>query len=198
MIENHLENDILFSAFDIKLSEPTQREQIFSFITDLKQKSQIIDVQAFKCNSLLSEKHLLSAIWHAWNGFKNKTVISDSLSVEFLLYASGQRQISKALKFFGLEKTVSEFSLVIFQSTPINKDSIFSDLEFSHNFKNIVNISFIDNVENRKVLCSIFNYSFKDNIDELNEIRDSSDLENYILTSISNLVFETRNKESQN
>ena len=101
-------NDICFSAFDIELKNPLTPKHILTYVQEVKHnQTRILDVQAFRHDSVFNQNHLLSAVWHAWNGFKNNYTISNSLSIEFLLYLSGQRQIAKAIEFFGLKGEMS-------------------------------------------------------------------------------------------
>jgi tRNA threonylcarbamoyladenosine modification (KEOPS) complex Cgi121 subunit len=187
-IDNIQPEKILFSAFDIELNRSISKDKIISMLNDIKfHNTNIIDLQAFRFNSLLSEKQLLSAIWHAWNGYKNELMISDMLSIEFLLYVSGQRQISKALKFFGLEFELDKFSLVIFHKEPILEKQFIS-FPF---IRNISELRIINTNEKTKFLAKIFNFNFRVNDDFLSSQDDFIKLENYILSSISNLVFET-------
>jgi len=157
----------------------------------LKKHKELIGVQAFKFDSVLSEAHLLSAVWHAWNGFKNGLTISDSLSIEFLLYLSGQRQISKAIQIFGLKDEVKKFSIIFFHENEIFKENL--NLSYISNSKiSVINkLTISDSMEKRIHLASIFEY----NLDQNSKVLEGEDgfnkLENYILTSISNLVFET-------
>ena len=200
MIKNSVPDNVYFSAFDIFLVEPLSKNDIVSFVQDLKNSSsKILDAQAFKYNSLLSEAHLLSAIWHSWTGFKNNMMISGSLSVEFLLYASGQRQISKALDFFGIGGSESKFSVVLFQNENIIREEIFTHSSFIQLINKVENLSFVDSLEKRKNLSRIFNYKTYNSMQQLNDSSSLKKLENYILTSISNLVFESPHlKEIQN
>ena len=184
-------DSILFSTFDIELLTFQSSKKIMAYIQDIKSRtSQILDLQAFRIDSLLSTNQMLSAIYHAWNGFKNNITISNQISVEFLLYVSGQRQISKAIEFFGLEKEEKEFSLIIFHGQEIEKEKLISLLSEDKIIKNISNLTLTDKPEKRKCLANIFGYKIQENTTFLTSKEGFKKLENFILTSISNLVFE--------
>ena len=189
-----LTSESLFcSVFDVELVQSLQRDRIIGLIREVTSTFEaILDFQAFKYDSLLSKRQLLSAVWHAWNGFKNDQTISNLLSIEFLLYVSGQRQISKALEFFGLERTASKFSLIFFHTQTIENDSFTSKLKEQSLIKNVMPFELSDTIEKRKRLEHIFDFK----IDEGKKAPLTKDsfltLENYILTSIANVVFETK------
>ena len=126
-------------------------------------------------------------------------MISGSLSVEFLLYASGQRQISKALGYFGIEGPESKFSIVLFHNANFIKDEIFAHSSFKKLINKVTNLSLVDSLEKRKNLARIFNFDTFNSFQQLNDSNSLKKLENYILTSISNSVFESPHlKEIQN
>ncbi len=58
--------------------------------------------QIFDNRYIWGQKHISSAVWHAWNAFLNNRMISKSLSMEILLYAAGFRQIKKAIELLGV------------------------------------------------------------------------------------------------
>lgn len=199
MDQQHNLDDIYFSAFDVKLVHPVTTKLILDYLQNIvKNNKQIIAIQAFKYDSLISEKQLLSAIWHAWNGFKNNITISNLLSVEFLLYVSGQRQISKALKYFGLGKEVQEFSFVAFQESNIEKEQLLTLFSEDTLIKEITLPKFTDTPEKRKELALVFELVAQDENALVNKNEGFTILENYILTSISNVVFEASKSKANN
>ena len=58
--------------------------------------------------------HLVSAAEHALRAFERGTNSSSSLGLETVLYASGERQISRALEKMGLKPGREEVALVLF------------------------------------------------------------------------------------
>ena len=55
-------------------------------------------IQAFDAKKEASEQHIRSAVQKALRAFRKKRNISQDLSMEMLLYAAGERQISRALE----------------------------------------------------------------------------------------------------
>lgn len=56
--------------------------------------------------------HLFSAVAHARRAFERGTNSSNTLGMEVILYASGERQISKAKRKMGLHKDTERVALV--------------------------------------------------------------------------------------
>lgn len=59
---------------------------------------------------------------NALKAFKKKTNISNNVAVESLLYASGQRQIIKAVKMLGIKQDSSEIATLIIAENKHEKD----------------------------------------------------------------------------
>jgi KEOPS complex subunit Cgi121 len=77
-----------------------------------------IPLQFFDANVIAGEQHLLFATLNALTAFEQGYRISENLAVEILLYASGQRQISKAIELIGLKSNTSEIAAVFLSATP--------------------------------------------------------------------------------
>ena len=146
-----------------------------------------MDIQFFKRDVLLSETHLKSAVWHACKAMQNKHSISNSISLEFLLFASGQRQISKALKYFGVDDYETFVSIVIFHNKEEKATFDLENILKSHfTTLTIKEISFTTSDKKLSQLIKLFNSPFT-----IAEIKDDLvKFEKYLLTCVSNLVFE--------
>ena len=191
--------NIHFSAFDVELTNTLEPKKIIAYLQELKHlDKRILDIQSIRYDSILSNNHLLSAVWHAWNGFINKYTISNSFSIEFLLYVSGQRQITKALEFFGLQDETTNFSMIIFQDREIPRKELLSLISANKIIKEISPIKFTDGLEKRKKLTEIFDYQIGKSDDLLIGDHGFNQLEKYILSTIANLVFETSNSTIEN
>jgi KEOPS complex subunit Cgi121 len=70
-------------------------------------------IQLFDARFVAGKQHLYFAAINALNAFEKKTNISNSLAVETLLYASGQRQINKAVKMLGIAQNTTEVAALI-------------------------------------------------------------------------------------
>ena len=56
----------------------------------------------------------MSAAEHAERAIREGTNVAKSLAVEFVLYASGERQIADALAKVGIREDTTEFAVVLF------------------------------------------------------------------------------------
>ncbi|UCH01313.1 MAG: hypothetical protein JSV20_05360 [Candidatus Bathyarchaeota archaeon] len=75
-----------------------------------------IPIQLFDADFIAGKKHLFFASLNALKAFKQKNNISDSLEIESLIYASGQRQINIAIEMVGIKLTTSRIAVLIFLS----------------------------------------------------------------------------------
>lgn len=71
-------------------------------------------VQLMRASMVFGRIHLESAIDHAIRSFEQGRNASNSLATETLLYASGTRQIDRAIKKMGIREGDSEIALVAF------------------------------------------------------------------------------------
>ncbi len=81
-------------------------------LNQIRKRIRDIPLQVFDANCIAGTRHLLFATLNALNSFEQNQNISESLEVEILLYASGQRQISKAIDTVGLKQDTSEVAVV--------------------------------------------------------------------------------------
>jgi len=78
----------------------------------LKEKGSCV-VQVFNADLIAGWEHLFFAAFNALKAFESKRNISKTLSMEILLYASMQRQISNALKLIGVRPDLSRVAVII-------------------------------------------------------------------------------------
>lgn len=182
-------DELNFSAYDITFSLDISRKEILSWINQVKNdQKNISDIQPLRQNSLFSVTHLKSSIWHAWHAFLNKKSISNNLSVEFLLYASGQRQISKAFDFLGIKQKENCLSFVIFHTKPLDIDEVKEIIGANFKDYQIRTMKLTQNIDKINAYCKFFSYDLQ--IEEMKNEHILKELEDYILTCISNLVFD--------
>jgi KEOPS complex subunit Cgi121 len=79
----------------------------------IKNEYEKLVIQLFDADYIAGYEHLFHAILNALKTFNQKRNISDSLEFEILLYASGQRQISKALTMLGIKPVSSNIAALI-------------------------------------------------------------------------------------
>lgn len=70
-------------------------------------------VQLMNSSFIVDEWHLLAAAQNAVNALKGDYMISRSLDVEAAVYASGQKQISKALSQVGVRDHTADIAVVV-------------------------------------------------------------------------------------
>ena len=73
-------------------------QQVLSF----SQENKIV-IQAFNADVIYGKNHLASAVEHAVRAMKRKTNTTNSLAMEILLYASGERQLKLAIPKMGVK-----------------------------------------------------------------------------------------------
>lgn len=113
MIELHEFNKYL----SIQGFEEVRISNIDGFFKRIRREIRHIPLQVLDANFIAGEKHLLFAALNALNAFKQGQNISESLEVEVLLYASGQRQIRKAIELLGLKQDTSEIAVAFIAAT---------------------------------------------------------------------------------
>jgi len=74
-------------------------------------------VQFFDANLIAGQEHLFFAALNALKAFEGKTNISNSLSVETLLFACAQRQIKKAVELIGIKSESSRVAVLVIADT---------------------------------------------------------------------------------
>jgi len=94
---------------------------INAFFTRIRTEIEPNPIQVLDASFVAGEKHLLFTVLNALNAFEQGHNISESLEVEVLLYASGQRQIRKAIERLGLKPATSEIAVVVITAT---KDAV--------------------------------------------------------------------------
>lgn len=70
------------------------------------------NVQLFDANKIAGPDHLYFACLNALEAFKNNANISKSIDFEILLYASGQRQIKRAIEMLGVSASTRNVAVV--------------------------------------------------------------------------------------
>ncbi len=84
-----------------------------------------VAVQFFNADLVATWEHLYFAVLDALMAFRTKRNISKSLAVEFMLYASAQRQIRKAIDRIGVKTGRSNIAIVV---SGENRDAVESTL----------------------------------------------------------------------
>ena len=72
--------------------------------------------------------HLESAVFHARRAFERGANASNTLGMEVILYASGERQISKAKKKMGLHQGTERVAVVVLEPREADIDKVLKEL----------------------------------------------------------------------
>jgi KEOPS complex subunit Cgi121 len=82
-----------------------------------------VEVLVLRADMVFGSDHIRSALYHAKKAMRDGRNASESLSMETLLYASGERQLSSAIKKMSVDEGCDE--VVIAQLTPgtVDKES---------------------------------------------------------------------------
>jgi len=70
-------------------------------------------IQAFNADVIYGKSHLVSAVDHAIRAIERKTNTTNSLAMEILLYAAGERQLKLAIPKMGVKKGNVNIAFVI-------------------------------------------------------------------------------------
>jgi len=80
-------------------------------VLDFAQEHHVI-IQVFDADMIYGKNHLISAIQHAVRAMKRKTNTTNSLGMEILLYASGERQLKLAIPKMGIKSGRGDIAFV--------------------------------------------------------------------------------------
>ena len=81
-------------------------------ITSFAQDNSVV-IQAFNADLIYGKNHLISAVDHAVRAMERKTNTTNSLAMEILLYAAGERQLKLAIPKMGVKKGVANIAFVV-------------------------------------------------------------------------------------
>jgi len=79
-------------------------------------KEEDLVIQACDARVIYGKDHLFSATTHAKRAFQQGTNATNSLALEILLYAAGERQIQKAIKKIGVKKGKQQIAFILTDS----------------------------------------------------------------------------------
>ncbi len=128
-------------------------DNVEDFLDRIKKisKEKNITIQALDADKLAGEKHIRFAVEKAMNSFKAGTNIANDLAKEIMLYASGTRQISKAMRL-GIHKGKNNIALVAVGEEP--------DLSAFNEIKPELVLEY--NVSKKNVIMEVFNITVEE------------------------------------
>jgi tRNA threonylcarbamoyladenosine modification (KEOPS) complex Cgi121 subunit len=86
-------------------------DEFLEKITSFCEKNSIV-IQVFNAEMIFEDTHLVSAYEHAKRAFEQKTNTTNSLAMEILLYASGERQLKLAIPKIGVKKGQADIAFI--------------------------------------------------------------------------------------
>jgi KEOPS complex subunit Cgi121 len=92
-----------------------QIEQLINSINKWGEQRRLL-IQAFDADLVYGKSHLICALEHALRAIKEKRNFASTLALETLLYTSGKRQISDAIKLMGIKKGKDKNIALLFAS----------------------------------------------------------------------------------
>lgn len=94
------------------LCEEPITKNLFDNILEISRKENIV-IQLFDSEKIATWKHLFIAALNAIAAFKQSRNVASQLSLEILLYATGQRQIKDAINLLGVSKQTRKVAVLI-------------------------------------------------------------------------------------
>jgi len=94
----------------------------FSNINNLK-------IQVFDANLIFGKNHIVTSINHALRSIENNKHTTNSIEMEIMLYASGERQLKLAIPKMGIKKNTKNIAFILI-SDNITNDIIKKLLKF--------------------------------------------------------------------
>ena len=104
---------------ELRNEKMKEKDELISLSSAISKEPTV--VQFLSPKLIAGPTHLLSAAQNAMNAVRGKYVISRSLNVELLVYASAQRQIERAFEKVGVEDGLETVGVLIISES---KDSI--------------------------------------------------------------------------
>ena len=86
------------------------------------EKAHSVTIQLINSDLIASKQHLQISAYHALKAFKEKRNIAEKINMEIMLYASGQRQIGKAINLLGIKTENQQIAAIIISKEKNNND----------------------------------------------------------------------------
>ena len=108
--ENESSDEVIGIA-ELHNSNRLKQDELIQFARSLSSDS--LTVQLMNGLLIADETHLLSAAQNALNAKRGEYMLSRSLDVEIIVFASAQRQIGRALDALGVYDNLDEIAVVV-------------------------------------------------------------------------------------
>lgn len=174
-------------------NEEEALKYLFTIIEELQNNNKELTIQFIRDRYVLNQNHIYTASYYTEKAFFDKTHISKKKNLEFLLYLSTHRQISRGIESFGINNDeLKEGKLTICVISPTeNLDKIFQEILHLLNASEIeitVNILTIEKINRIIDYFEISDNQIKSVLNSYGK-SDISDLKND-LYSLSLAVFD--------
>ncbi len=149
-------------------------------LKDLRGSSKEVGLQLLRADRVAGKEHLIFAAGNAVASFRSKDRRTKHLSMELLLFASGEHQIVEAIRFLGVDPSITELVLVGLSETTLDLNAL------SRKVANVVKgvpddaVMDIGNLEKIRALKNAYNISDR----ELNSSRMPGETENSVLKRV--------------
>ena len=108
---NHGDKIYTVGVTEIRNVHGSTKDQLVELASG--QIDDLLAIQFLDSSLIVDTNHLLSASQNAFNAWNGDYMISRSLALEIVVYASTQKQIGKALDLFGVRDKMNSLTLVI-------------------------------------------------------------------------------------
>ena len=88
------------------------------------EKAHSVTIQLFNSDLIATKQHLQISAYHALKAFKEKRNIAEKINMEIMLYASGQRQIGKAINLLGIKPENKQIAAIIITKEKNNDSKV--------------------------------------------------------------------------
>jgi tRNA threonylcarbamoyladenosine modification (KEOPS) complex Cgi121 subunit len=95
----------VYLVFGGIIQDLSESIDVKGILEELEEKHKLVGSQLFDFRPIWGYKHIFSALWHAEKAKNANRMISNSFSMEILLYIAGCRQIKKALEMLGVKES---------------------------------------------------------------------------------------------
>jgi len=93
-------------------------------LRDLRGSFQGVDLQLLRADRVAGKEQIIFAARNAIDSFQSKDRRAKRLSMEFLLFASGEHQILEAIKLLGVTASSRELALVSLSTTMLDSNRL--------------------------------------------------------------------------
>lgn len=91
-------------------------DDVNEFLKKIRAEVQPLGVQVLDAEYVAGKPHLYFAFINAKKSFEENQAICDNLEMETLLYASGHRQINRAISMLGIKSQTTKVAVILFGS----------------------------------------------------------------------------------